>query len=238
MMIPFRTNVPAKPKNPEYLKDLVYGAVDGAVTTFAVVSGVAGANLSPQIVVVLGLANLFADGFSMAISNYLGTKAEQQQLLKRQQEIMVEITQHPDRAREQVMQLYATKGLQGSMLEQAVQVITATPALWADALLQDAHGGGSLKTSPHKAALATFGAFLGIGALPVLPFLVNYFFSAPLSHPFWWSSVSTGVAFFGIGALKSRFVNKKWVWSGLETLLLGGAAASLAYLVGTLLKGI
>lgn len=62
-----------------YLRDFIYGAVDGAVTTFAVVSGVAGAGLSSNIVIILGLANLIADGFSMAVGNYLGTKADLEQ---------------------------------------------------------------------------------------------------------------------------------------------------------------
>ena len=62
--------------NHNYIRDWIYGGIDGAVTTFAVVSGVAGAELSPLIVLILGFANLIADGFSMAASNYLGTRAE------------------------------------------------------------------------------------------------------------------------------------------------------------------
>lgn len=59
-----------------YLAEFVYGANDGIVTTFAVVAGVAGASLSPSIVLVLGAANLFADGFSMGMSNYLSRRSE------------------------------------------------------------------------------------------------------------------------------------------------------------------
>lgn len=58
-----------------YLPEFVYGGMDGAVTTFAVVAGTVGAALSPTIVIILGFANLFADGFSMAASNYLSTKS-------------------------------------------------------------------------------------------------------------------------------------------------------------------
>jgi len=59
-----------------YLRDWIYGGIDGTITTFAIVSGVAGAGLSPVVVLILGFANLFADGFSMAASNFLGTRAE------------------------------------------------------------------------------------------------------------------------------------------------------------------
>ena len=66
----------------KYLGDFVYGGTDGAVTTFAVVAGVVGASLSSVIVLILGFANLFADGFSMAISNYLSTKSENEVYLR------------------------------------------------------------------------------------------------------------------------------------------------------------
>src|SRR4026209_2190114 len=69
----------AGPRN-NYLRDWIYGGIDGAVTTFAVVSGVVGAQLSPWIILVMGFANLLADGFSMAASNFLGTRAEQEDL--------------------------------------------------------------------------------------------------------------------------------------------------------------
>ena len=59
-----------------YLAEIIYGANDGIVTTFAVVSGVAGAALNPSIVLILGAANLFADGFSMGMSNYLSRRSE------------------------------------------------------------------------------------------------------------------------------------------------------------------
>ena len=60
----------------KYIKDIVYGANDGLVTTFAVVAGVVGANLPTTIILIVGFANLLADGFSMAVSDYLGTKSE------------------------------------------------------------------------------------------------------------------------------------------------------------------
>jgi vacuolar iron transporter family protein len=87
-----------------------------------------------------------------------------------------------------------------------------------------------------RAALATFTAFVLLGLVPVIPFLGNYFFHNPLPSPFLWSSLGTAGAFFAIGAIKSRFVNKPWYTSGLETFLLGGSAAAVAYLVGILLK--
>ena len=67
------------------IEDFVYGATDGAVTTFAVVAGVVGVALSPSIILILGFANLFADGFSMAIGNYLGANLKRS-IWKRKEE--------------------------------------------------------------------------------------------------------------------------------------------------------
>ena len=103
-----------------YLRDWVYGGIDGAVTTFAVAAGVAGANLSPQIVLILGFANLVADGFSMAVANYSGTKAEREQY---ERLIAIEhkhIAAIPEGEREEIRQIFAKKGFQGEDLERAV----------------------------------------------------------------------------------------------------------------------
>jgi hypothetical protein len=62
-----------------YLRDWIYGGIDGAVTTFAIVSGVVGAEFSSVVILVLGFANLLADGFSMAASNFSGTRAEREE---------------------------------------------------------------------------------------------------------------------------------------------------------------
>jgi VIT1/CCC1 family predicted Fe2+/Mn2+ transporter len=221
-----------------YLKDFVYGAVDGAVTTFAVVSGVAGANLSPKIVIILGMANLLADGFSMAVSNYLGTQTEKQFLDKTLAEELRQIEEYPAGEKEEIRQIYAKKGFTGQLLEQVVETLVKDKQVWADTMLQEEHGLSLLPVSASKAALATFVAFILIGLIPVAPYLWNYLSASTLQAPFWWSSVCTGLAFFFIGALKSRFVNKPWYSSGLETLLLGGAAASLAYGVGMVLGNV
>ncbi len=70
-----KTNFNKESLSYKYLPEFVYGGIDGSVTTFAVVSGVVGASLSSSIVIILGFANLFADGFSMAVSNYLSTRS-------------------------------------------------------------------------------------------------------------------------------------------------------------------
>src|SRR5687768_17500256 len=103
-----------------YLRDFVYGAVDGTVTTFAVVSGVAGAQLPARIVLVLGVANVVADGFSMAVGNFLATRAERQLLQQARRVEEQHVHDVPAGEREEIRQIYAGKGFTGHDLERAV----------------------------------------------------------------------------------------------------------------------
>ncbi|MEZ6068441.1 MAG: VIT1/CCC1 transporter family protein [Planctomycetaceae bacterium] len=223
---------------PSYLRDFVYGGIDGAVTTFAVVSGVAGAGLPSGVVIILGIANLVGDGFSMAAGNFVGTRAENQ--LRERARRMEErhIDQVPDGEREEVRQIFAAKGFSGDDLERVVDVITADRVRWVDTMVSEEHGLSLRPTSPWRAAVVTFVAFLAIGLLPLVPFLASYFLDGSVTAPYFISSLLTGTAFFAVGAIKSRFVEQHWLWSGLETLLVGSIAAGLAYLCGLALGGI
>lgn len=227
----------AAPKSYSYLRDFVYGAIDGAVTTFAVVSGVAGAELDASIVIILGGANLIGDGFSMAAGNYLGTRAEQQVRDRTRQMEELHIEHFPDAEREEIRQIFAAKGFEGDDLERAVNVITSDRQQWVETMLTDEHGLTLGGPDPLKAALMTFVAFLVIGLVPLIPFVVQYSVNLPVTA-YSLSSWLTAIAFFAIGAVKSRFVDQHWSIAGLESLSIGGSAAALAYLVGMLLKGV
>jgi vacuolar iron transporter family protein len=221
-----------------YLKDFVYGAIDGAVTTFAIVSGVAGAGLSSKIVIILGVANLLGDGFSMAASNYLSTKADEQLRDKARRMERHHIETVPEGEKEEVRQIFAAKGFTGKELEAAVKTITSNKERWVDTMIQEEFGLTLQGPVPMRAALSTFIAFFVVGAVPLIAFVVELFVPLRDWDPFFISTVLTGVAFFVVGALKGRFVDHKWHLSGLEILFVGGMAAFLAYLVGLLLKGI
>jgi len=224
--------------NHSYLRDFVYGGIDGAVTTFAVVSGVAGAGLSPGIVVVLGLANLVGDGFSMAASNFLGSRAELQ-LLQRTRRIEEEhIARYPEGEREEVRQILSAKGFAGDNLTDAVDTITADKDLWVDTMLREEYGLSIDRPAPLHAAAVTFFAFIVIGFLPLLSFLADLLIAGSVSDPFFWSTVLTAIGFFTVGAVKSRFVEDRWYYAGLETLSVGGIAAALAFAAGYLLRDV
>jgi VIT1/CCC1 family predicted Fe2+/Mn2+ transporter len=228
----------SRPPATSYVRDFVYGAIDGAVTTVAVVAGAAGASLESRVVVIMGLANLFADGFSMAVSNYLGTRAEEQQrqIARRSEERHIEL--YPEGEREEIRQLFAAKGFEGEDLERAVGVITSDRERWIDMMMREELGFASDDGSATRSALATFAAFLTIGAIPLLPFLVNLAFPGTFGVPFAAAAILTGVAFALVGTLKALVIGQS-LWRGaFETVALGGAAAAVAYVVGVLLQGI
>lgn len=216
--------------NHNYIRDFIYGGIDGAVTTFAVVSGVSGAELATSIVLILGFANLVADGFSMAASNYLGTKAEMDDYERLEKIEYRHIRIAPEGERGEVREIYRSKGFEGEELEKAVELITADPARWVKTMLTEEYGLPSDIRSPWKAAFATFAAFIICGLVPLIPFLFN------LGSSFTVSCLMTGLTFFLIGSFKARWSTSGWIRSGLETLLVGGLAATLAYLAGVLLK--
>jgi len=213
-----------------YLRDWIYGGIDGAVTTFAIVSGVAGAELSPWIILALGFANLFADGFSMAASNFLGTKAEQDDLERLEVIENRHIDLTPEGEREEVRQIFQAKGFAGEDLERIVQLVTSDRQRWVRTMLTEEYGLPREIRSSWIAAISTFTAFLICGMVPLVPFL----FKVP--HPFEVCILMTGTVFLGIGSVKSKWSTTAWWRSGLTTLLVGVIAAALAYGAGVALK--
>lgn len=226
-----RDRLAAGPRH-NYVRDWIYGGIDGSVTTFAIVSGVVGAELSPAVILVMGFANLVADGFSMAASNYMGTRAEQEDLKHLEAVEYRHIAEVPDGEREEVRQIYQEKGFAGEELERVVGLITADRKRWVQTMLTEEYGLPRDVRSPGAAAASTFSAFLLCGLAPLLPFLFG------MKNAFGLSIALTGAVFFAIGSVKSKWSTAPWWRSGLETLAVGSAAAGLAYLIGVLLRGL
>jgi vacuolar iron transporter family protein len=217
-----------------YLRDFIYGGVDGVITTFAVVSAVAGAELASGIVIVLGAANLLADGFSMAVSNYLGTRAERERIERVRRIEADHIDLYPEGEREEIRQIFAAKGFTSSDLDQIVSVVTSNRSRWIDTMLQEEYGLGLHERSALKAGAVTFLAFVSLGSLPLLAFLPDFFMFGADFAPYVPSTILTAFSLFLVGAIKAQFIATTWYRSGAETLLIGGAAASLSYFVGAL----
>ena len=160
-----------------YMKDLVYGANDGIITTFAIVAGVTGANLEPRIVLILGFANLLADGFSMGASNFLSIRSD-------------EAVRH-------------TSGLE----------------------MQEPF--------PARHSLATFGAFVVAGVVPLASYVL-----VSGANQFRVAVVLTGFTLFVVGAARALVTHIRWWRGGSEMLAVGSIAAAVAYGIGAVVDQI
>lgn len=217
-----------------YVGDFILGAVDGAVTTFAIVAGAAGAGLSNGVVLVLGLANVLADGFSMAAGNYLRARSDQQMVERFRRIEEAHIDHIPEGEREEVRQIFQAKGFQGETLDQIVRVITEDRQQWVNTMLTEELGLQLQPPSPWRAGLSTMAAFLLAGLIPLVPTFI--WFSRGANETFIVSSLLTGATFFLIGLFRGRIVDHRPLAAAIETLLIGGSAAALAYIVGRLLE--
>jgi VIT1/CCC1 family predicted Fe2+/Mn2+ transporter len=222
------------PPRINYLRDWVYGGIDGAITTFAVVSGVAGASLPASIILILGLANLGADGFSMAAGNFISTKAERDHYFRLRAVEAEHIDTNPAGEIEEMRQILGKQGFSGTALESAIKTVITDRERWIDAMMAGEYGMVKNQRSPWQAGLSTLSAFVICGSVPLLPYVA----SVRAEDAFLAASCLTMIVFFGIGSLKSRWSLSPWWRSGLETLLLGGGAAGVAFAIGYLLRGI
>jgi VIT1/CCC1 family predicted Fe2+/Mn2+ transporter len=216
-----------------YLADAVLGAIDGCVTTFAVVAGASGAALPGAVVLILGFANLAADGFSMAVSNYQGRKTEREALERAAHEEEEHIRLVPEGEREEIRQIFAAKGFGGETLERIVAVISANRDVWVQTMLTEERGLAREGADPLRAAAATFVAFAVAGLIPLTPFL----FSMQLER-FAASAAITAAAFFAIGIARGLVLGRPALRSGLGVLAMGSAAAALAFAAASALRGL
>lgn len=232
---PIRNNSGLLHRWQAYLGEFVYGGIDGSVTTFAVVAGAAGASLSSAVVLILGFANLLADGLSMSVGAYLAAKSEQDNFHKHQNQEYWEVEHLPESEREEIREIYAAKGFSGELLEQVVDTITADPDRWVDVMMKEELKMMKEDRSAKMIGLVTFISFIIIGFLPLLFYVLDFIFELGLD-PFWATSILTGLTFLFIGFLKS-YITETSHWKGMaETLLLGGTAAIVAYFVGDILE--
>jgi VIT1/CCC1 family predicted Fe2+/Mn2+ transporter len=213
----------------EFLKDAVYAANDGIVTTFAVVAGVVGASLDPLIILVLGFANLFADGISMASGNYLGTKSEKDLYSKERARNLRLLGEDKEKYKERIANFLRNKGYANSDLSGLSELIAHNEKFALDFIMHEEAGLVEQEAArPLKGALVTLASFMLAGLVPLVP----YIFFAGSASAFLYASIFTGIALFSMGATRSLFTEKSWLASGLEMFFVGGFAAVVAYAIG------
>ncbi len=219
----------------EYISEFVYGGIDGIVTTFAVVAASAAAKLDVGVVLVLGFANLFADGISMGISAYLSERSDVDNYRKQRRAVVVLLDDSISKASGIITKHLKKYGFSDTSLTSATQTI-ATSDQAAEFIMKEEHGLAAEPTKATVIGLITFAAFIVVGFIPITAYLYDFVTEGPSQHLFLYTSILAGIAFAGIGWMKSRVTHAPVVVSVLETLVLGAVAASAAFAVGSYLE--
>ncbi len=221
----------------DYLGEFVYGGIDGSITTFAVVAGSVGAGLDSAVIIILGFANLIADGFSMSVGAFLSAKSEHQNYEKHKKIEYWEIKNLREKEISEIREIYVAKGFEGNLLEQVVAKIIEDDDVWVDTMMKEELEMTLDDKSPFNIGLFTFISFILVGLIPLLVYVWDFF--KPISYNlFFLSCLMTSVAFVLVGFLKSIVTGSSKFRSSMETLLLGAIAAVLAYVVGDFLESL
>lgn len=215
-----------------FIQDIVYGGHDGIITTFAVVAGSAGADFSFGVIIILGFANLLADGVSMGVGAFLSKKAEADQYQRLRQEELQEIIDDPEVERAEVREAYAAKGFSGADLERVTEVLTRDQQIWAETMMREEHGMcDAADGSSVMHGLFTLVGFLIFGFVPLIPYVFGL-----SGDRFVLAIIATGIALLLLGVTRSYVTRQRLIRGIVEILVLGTITATIAYGVGVLLR--
>ncbi len=215
-----------------WIRELILGGQDGLVNVLGIILGVTAANGTHPVIVAASLAAAFAEAVSMGAVNYTSTIAERDHYLKEKETELWEIENRPDEERQEVRDIYATKGFKGEDLNKVVEVITKDKDVWANIMMQDELHFQEVKTDKllRSSFLVGFSTVLG-SIIPVVPFFI---FQPKEALPT--SLVLCGVVLFGVGVYEAKTYVGNWLKSGVQMLLIGMGAAIIGFVIGKIFR--
>lgn len=220
----------------QYIWEVVYGGIDGIVTTFAVVAGFvwAGATetlgqIGPFAVVLFGLANLFWDGVSMALGKYLSTKSEQDIYQRAWNKEHYEITHNTQMEYDESIEILVHQGMKQSDAWQIINVMKQYPELRVKWMMDNELGMSDVRDDkPVVQWLITLFSFIVFGAVPLIP----YIFLDQGAYLWMTSIIMTGLALVLLGIVRRAITRISFVGTVAQIVILGAAAAAVAYWTG------
>ncbi|KNB52654.1 VIT1/CCC1 transporter family protein [Streptomyces caatingaensis] len=224
--IAHRDNHTHRDVNGGWLRPAVFGAMDGLVSNLALLTGVAGGDVSSRTMVITGLAGLAAGAFSMAVGEYTSVASQRELVLAELDVERRELRRHPGAEQEELAELYVSRGVEPELAREVARQLSRDPEQALEIHAREELGiDPSDLPSPMTAALASFGSFALGALLPVLPYLLG-------AAALWPAVLLALLGLFACGAVVARVTARSWWFSGLRQLLLGGAAAGVTYLLG------
>ncbi len=215
------------------LSEIILGGQDGLVNVAGVILGLAAATPDTRIIIAGGLAATFAESISMAAVAYTSALADRDYYRAEKARMEQHISEEPEHNRDQVRGIFAQWGLEGELLDQAVDRVTQNPAHWNDVLM--AH---EQQLQPvHEASLVSDSILVGVSAIvgsliPLLPFFFLERVTAVLV-----GLVLCGLVLFGVGAFKARLTVGHPTRSGLQMMGIGLVSALAGYAIGAIFGG-
>jgi VIT1/CCC1 family predicted Fe2+/Mn2+ transporter len=221
-------------KESSYIRDLVFGFGDGVNTSLGIVAGVGGAVIAADVVILAALIGMFTGAKAMAVQNYLAVKSQKEVLESEIKREEFEIEHMPEKERQEIEDIYRSKGFHGDQLKGIVDKITSDKQVWLNTMLTEELGLNlEIIGSPLRGALVMFGAFLLGGILPILPYFVVKSGSLSSMSAIWIAIALSVASSFIIGAIKSRMAKKNWLKGGIEMAGLGTGIALVGYGIGS-----
>jgi VIT1/CCC1 family predicted Fe2+/Mn2+ transporter len=215
------------------IREIILGGQDGLVNVLGIILAVASATKDTKIVIISGLAGLFAESISMLAVNYTSSKATGEVYRSELKKEKEEIEEVPELERQEIWDIFYERGLRGSILEKVVDRITSDKKLWLDVMMKD-----ELRLFPTGENALGESIIVGIAAvvgslIPLIPFLI-----LPVSSAILWSVIFSAIVLFVGGAIKAKIIIGNWFRSGLEMALIGMIAAILGYAIGALVGAV
>jgi DNA damage-binding protein 1 len=228
------------PKHGEMLKAIIYGGLDGIITTFSIVSAANGGNLGVYAVLILGFSNIFADAMSMGMSSWLSEKAEMEYILKEEEREKWELENHKEGEIQEMVDLFVAKGVSDEHARMIIGKMAQYEDLFLDVMMvQELNLNVPDGTeNPAMDGLITFLSFVGVGSVPLWCYAILWQSGLTPHDLFAISVVMTCLALFLLGVFKTKFSVTKWYVGGIEILGLGGAAAMIAYGIGAFITNV
>lgn len=222
-----------------YIRDIVFGFGDGVNTSLGIVAGIGGASIGVDIVILAALIGMFTGAKAMAVQNYLAVKSQREVLESEIQREEYEIDHYPNKEREEIEEIYRSKGFSGAELDMVVNKIVSNREVWLKTMLTEELGLNlEILGSPIKGAIVMFISFLMGGILPIIPYFIvkTGIFSNFIALLI---AISISLIFsFLVGAIKGKLAKKSWIKGGLEMSILGTGIALVGYGIGSELGNI
>jgi vacuolar iron transporter family protein len=212
-----------------WLRPAVFGAMDGLVTNIALIAGVGGGGVSPDNIVLTGVAGMVAGAISMGLGEYTSVRSQNEQVAAEVDKERRELERHPEAEAREMTDMLVRRGLPCDLAEQVTEALRDKPEENLRLHVREELGiDPDEQPSPWAAAVSSFG-FFSLGALvPLLTYLLGF-------TSLWLALAVGGLGLFITGAVVARFTKRPWWLSGLRQFLLGAAAAAATYAVGALI---